>query len=73
MPSILATTRTLLSVLRAEMAQGAVNLSELFPLYTADVLCATAFGKGLGMLEERRTDLVQDVKWLGKQRDLQNR
>ena len=35
------------------------------PLYTADVLCATAFGKDLGMLETRNTGLVQDVKKLG--------
>ena len=37
---------------------------ELLPLYTADVLCATAFGKDLGMLETRKTELVQDVKKL---------
>ena len=37
---------------------------ELLPLYTADVLCASAFGKDLGMLETRKTELVQDVKKL---------
>eukprot|EP00435_Cladocopium_sp_Y103_P068442 s818_g31.t1 len=37
---------------------------ELLPLYTADVLCATAFGKDLGMLETRKTELVQDVKMM---------
>ena len=41
-----------------------VRFQELLPLYTADVLCATAFGKELGMLETRKTELVQDVKKL---------
>ena len=41
-----------------------VRFQELLPLYTADVLCATAFGKDLGMLETRKTELVQDVKKL---------
>lgn len=34
-------------------------------MYTADVLCATAFGKDLGMLESKKSGMVVDVKILG--------
>jgi len=62
-PAITTMTKTLLKSLRHDMeTNGSVNFTELMPLYTADVLCATAFGKDLGMLETRNTGLVQDVK-----------
>lgn len=61
-PAMTRTTQTLLRTLRRDAEKGDVNFTELLPLYTADVLCATAFGKDLGMLETRKTELVQDVK-----------
>eukprot|EP00490_Sorites_sp_Unknown_P009805 CAMPEP_0114668158 /NCGR_PEP_ID=MMETSP0191-20121206/35789_1 /TAXON_ID=126664 /ORGANISM="Sorites sp." /LENGTH=238 /DNA_ID=CAMNT_0001920543 /DNA_START=1 /DNA_END=714 /DNA_ORIENTATION=- len=62
-PAVTRMTHNLLRQMRHDAALGRpVNVTELLPLYTADVLCATAFGKDLGMLETRKTELVQDVK-----------
>lgn len=58
-------TQTLLQTLQKEAlsnAGGQVNFTELLPMYTADVLCATAFGKDLGMLESKKSGMVVDVK-----------
>ncbi|CAK9032165.1 7-alpha [Durusdinium trenchii] len=64
-PEVTRMTQTLLQTLQKEAlsnAGGQVNFTELLPMYTADVLCATAFGKDLGMLESKKSGMVVDVK-----------
>eukprot|EP00439_Symbiodinium_sp_Y106_P053597 s5196_g7.t1 len=72
-PAICEITEKFLAALDADCkSKGETNFSdtwphslalikELLPMYTADVLCKTAFGQELRMLETRDSSLVKDV------------
>ncbi|CAE7572343.1 CYP94A1, partial [Symbiodinium microadriaticum] len=61
-PAISEITEKFLAALDADCkSKGETNFSELLPMYTADVLCKTAFGQSLRMLETRDSSLVKDV------------
>ncbi|CAE7240223.1 Cyp4d1 [Symbiodinium sp. CCMP2456] len=60
-PAISEITEKFLAALDADCkSKGETNFSELLPMYTADVLCKTAFGQELRMLETRDSSLVKD-------------
>ena len=62
-PAVEQVTQQLLREIGRDVsAKGVANFSELLPLYTADVICKTALGQELKMLEKRTSDIVNDVK-----------
>ena len=62
-PAVEHVTQQLLRELGRDVStKGEANFSELLPLYTADVICKTALGQELRMLETRSSDIVDDVK-----------
>ncbi|CAE7563371.1 CYP27A1 [Symbiodinium sp. CCMP2456] len=62
-PAITEIAEKFMSVLDADCrAEVETNFSELLPLYVGDVLCMTAFGEDLGMLQTRDGSLVKDIE-----------
>ena len=64
-PAVECITQQLLREMGRDLSErGETNFSELLPLYTADVICKTALGQEMRMLEKRSSDIVSDVKAL---------
>jgi len=64
-PSVQCVSEQLLQEIDKEISAGKeVDFSALLQLYTADVICKTALGQELHLLQTRCPDLIDDVKVL---------
>ncbi|CAE7893152.1 CYP4C21 [Symbiodinium necroappetens] len=64
-PAVQCVSEQLLQEIDKEVSAGKeVDFSALLPLYTADVICKTALGQELNLLQTRCPDLIDDMKVL---------
>ena len=64
-PAVQCVAEQLLQEIEKDVSAGKeVDLTELMPLYTADVICKTGLGHELNLLQARSPDLIDDMKVL---------
>mmetsp|Transcript_36513 Transcript_36513/g.85534 ORF Transcript_36513/g.85534 Transcript_36513/m.85534 type:complete len:487 (-) Transcript_36513:147-1607(-) len=63
-PAIEEVAQQLLMEITKDAPKGKVDFSALLPLYSAEVVCKTALGQELQLLETRNAEITSDIKRL---------